>query len=216
MPVEVATSIEDLDTSWPLGGDVVDRGDDHLRLIKSVLQVQFPGVAGNGFAIPITATEVEINFLTGLTSNAQAQLTALDGRITGLEGVLSASPGTRMAFHQAAAPTGWTQDVTLDNHMLRVVATAGGGNGGTDSPIAAHIHTTGDISLSIAQMPIHNHETDIRNTSQGVGGGSGTGTRQTITATVSTSQGGGEIHNHGATGTSFTPKYVDMIIASKD
>jgi hypothetical protein len=62
--------------------------------------------------------------------------------------------GTSMAFFQASAPTGWTQDTTNNNAMLRVVSTTGGGIGGVDSPIfnnkvPIHAHSfssSGDVS----------------------------------------------------------------------
>lgn len=64
--------------------------------------------------------------------------------------------GTKLAFAQASAPTGWTQDVSdnSDNRMFRVVKTAGGGVGGSHSPILnnvvpSHTHgmTTGTESV---------------------------------------------------------------------
>jgi hypothetical protein len=73
MGLETGTTIANLDSTFPTAGDPRSEGDDHLRLIKSVLKSQFPGVGGNGFAVPITAKETELNFLSGLTSNAQAQ-----------------------------------------------------------------------------------------------------------------------------------------------
>ena len=69
MAIESATNISGLQSAWPLNGDYVLEGDDHLRLIKAVLKAQFPGEAGEGFAKPITATEDEINLLSGLPKN---------------------------------------------------------------------------------------------------------------------------------------------------
>ena len=43
MGLEAGNYISDLDASWPLGGDSVNRGDDHITLIKRVLKTQFPG-----------------------------------------------------------------------------------------------------------------------------------------------------------------------------
>lgn len=42
MGLEAATYIDGLTTSWPLAGDNKSVGDDHLRLIKSVLKSTFP------------------------------------------------------------------------------------------------------------------------------------------------------------------------------
>lgn len=77
MTVEVSTTIAGLDATWPLANDashLVSEGDDHLRLLKSALKTQFPGVGGLGFAIPITAKETELNSLVGVTSLVQTQL----------------------------------------------------------------------------------------------------------------------------------------------
>lgn len=49
MGLESATYISDLVTTNPVGGtDAVSQGDDHLRLLKSVLQTTFPN-ASAGF-----------------------------------------------------------------------------------------------------------------------------------------------------------------------
>jgi len=45
MSLEAATYISQLSTSDPPGGDPKAQGDDHLRLIKSVLQSTFPGAS---------------------------------------------------------------------------------------------------------------------------------------------------------------------------
>lgn len=52
MAIESATNILALNAAWPLGTDAKSEGDDHIRLIKSVLQAQFPsmgaGITGLG------------------------------------------------------------------------------------------------------------------------------------------------------------------------
>lgn len=63
MPLENASTISGLDSTWPLGLDSASRGDDHLRLLKAVLKAQFPGAGGKGFSKPITITEDELNAL---------------------------------------------------------------------------------------------------------------------------------------------------------
>lgn len=42
MPIETATNVMELNPAWPLGADGKDEGDDHLRLIKTVIQALFP------------------------------------------------------------------------------------------------------------------------------------------------------------------------------
>lgn len=77
MPTESGTTIAELDQLWPLGGDPILEGDNHLRLIKDVLKKQFPGEAGEGLALAISATEAELNYLVGVTSNIQEQIDAI-------------------------------------------------------------------------------------------------------------------------------------------
>lgn len=146
MGLETATTISGLEPSYPLSGDDTNRGDDHLRLIKAVLQAQFPGTLGNGYATAILADETELNYLQGLTSNAQDQFDALGVRVDALEVALSAPSGTAMLFYQATAPTGWTIDTTNNNTMLRVVSSAGGVS-----------FTTGDSPILMDKVPLHNH-----------------------------------------------------------
>jgi len=76
MPLESGSTIAELDESWPLGTDLVLEGDNHVRLTKAVLKAQFPGVDGDGFKIAIISTEDELNYLQGLSSNAQVQIDA--------------------------------------------------------------------------------------------------------------------------------------------
>jgi len=143
--------------------------------------------------------------------------------------------GTRMPFAQASAPTGWTQDTTdnATNRMLRVVNTAGGGVAGTDSPIVnsttmvAHTHTfTGSehthtdsghshtLTASIGTPAAGyanitngytNYMPNSYQTSSVISSGS---------ANISTVTAGGS--NSSTTAVSWTPRYIDMIICSKN
>lgn len=162
MGLESGTTILDLDATWPLSGDLVSQGDDHLKLIKSVLKSQFPGAGGQGLAIPIIATEDELNFLSGATSNIQLQIDGIEGN-----NALSAPLGTTMLFIGsddlgAYVPAGWQLVSANNDVMLRIVSTgsASGSTGGTHSPIAydyTHAHTTGDHTLTNEESPRHSH-----------------------------------------------------------
>jgi len=82
MGLETATFISDLDGSFPLGGDGVDRGDDHLRLVKTVLKATFTNANAAFTATPdefnklagLLTTAAELGFVAGLTSAIQVQL----------------------------------------------------------------------------------------------------------------------------------------------
>lgn len=69
MALETATYIGQLVNTNPVPGDPVAQGDDHLRLIKSVLQNSFPSL-GNA---AVTVTAAQLNAVT-------AKLTSFNGR----------------------------------------------------------------------------------------------------------------------------------------
>ena len=216
MPLESATTIADLDESWPLGGDVTTQGDDHLRLLKQVLKDQFPGELGDGYNEVIFTTETELNYSVGLTSNIQEQFDAIGDRLDGLEGTLSAPQGTRMTFNQTAPPTGWTQDVTEDNRMMRLVSSASADVGGTDSPILndkvpAHNHPASVTDPGHVHKQSWNFQTGLDFDSFGQGArttASGVNTAASVTGiTVA-------VENNA--GANWEPKYIDMIIGVKD
>lgn len=72
MGIETASYIVELVPDNPSGVDDFATADNHLRLIKLVLQTQFP----NFGPAAITPTEEELNFVDGVTSAIQAQLDA--------------------------------------------------------------------------------------------------------------------------------------------
>lgn len=73
MGLEAASFISQLDSANPLGTDQKQQGDDHLRLIKSVLLASFPNISG-----AVTLTHTQINAL----QTAIAALPALaSGRV---------------------------------------------------------------------------------------------------------------------------------------
>ena len=63
MGLETATYISQLTATNPTASDPVSQGDDHLRLIKSVLQSQFTTLG----AAAVTTTAAELNLLDGKT-----------------------------------------------------------------------------------------------------------------------------------------------------
>jgi len=75
---------------------------------------------------------------------------------------LHAPPGTRIPMNQAAPPLGWTQDTTtaMNDCSMRVIASAGGGAGGSTAWSAWNFGGTFGVNaftISTAQMPVHNH-----------------------------------------------------------
>lgn len=71
MTVETATYVNQLNSNYPASGDSPQEGDDHVRLIKSVVVATFPNVGG-----AVTPTHTELNYVDGVTSAIQTQLDA--------------------------------------------------------------------------------------------------------------------------------------------
>ena len=74
MGLETASYISELVDTNPTASDPVSQGDNHLRLIKSVLQSQFSGLSGT---TAVTADGAEMNLLDGCTATT-TELNYLD------------------------------------------------------------------------------------------------------------------------------------------
>ena len=75
-------------------------------------------------------------------------------RLTDVSGVAFVS-GTRMLFHQSAAPTGWTQATNVNDRVLRVVSGGTGGDTGGSWTISGL--TISNHTLTMSQIPGHDH-----------------------------------------------------------
>ena len=74
MGLETASYISELVAADPTATDPISQGDDHLRLIKSVLQTQFSGLSGT---TAVTSSGAELNILDGVTATS-TELNYLD------------------------------------------------------------------------------------------------------------------------------------------
>lgn len=123
--------------------------------------------------------------------------------------------GTRMAFQQTAAPTGWTKDTTaaINDAAIRLTTGSVGTGGDVGFETAFADQNTGATTLTIAQIPSHTH---TKTTSQAgsattkvqIGGAATTNDNFTTNAT-----GGGGSHLHSI---DLDVKFYDFIIAEKD
>lgn len=122
--------------------------------------------------------------------------------------------GTKLVAFQAAAPTGWTQDVTQNDKVLRVVNGAGGGTGGswTISGITVDNHT-----LTLAQIPAHTHTVLLSTSPTGGPNAADFSTDASPSSMNSGSAGSGGAHNHNLTiGSAWRPAYIDVMVITKD
>jgi hypothetical protein len=84
MGLETATYISQLVDTNPTASDPVSQGDDHLRLVKSVLQSQFTTLG----AAAVTTTAAELNLLDGKTAvgDASGPASSTDNAIARFDG----------------------------------------------------------------------------------------------------------------------------------
>lgn len=78
MTVESATYIDELDDTLPAGSDQKAEGDNHIRLLKTVLQASFPNVSGAA-----NPSDAELNYLVGVSSAIQTQINNTNSTVTG-------------------------------------------------------------------------------------------------------------------------------------
>ena len=109
MGLETATYISQLVDTNPTTSDPVSQGDDHLRLIKSVLQDQFTTLG----AAAVTTTAAELNLLDGVTTLAPEGTAVLStGESGGTKFLREDGDGT--SSWQAASGTTYTAGDGLD------------------------------------------------------------------------------------------------------
>lgn len=167
--VENGTTISNLVSTNPGTGDPVNQGDDHLRLIKRVLQSQFPDSGGNGFIKPLTASSTELNWVKGVTSGVQQQIddiksegSTLDGRITSNEQNIQTNTA-QLAINTSAIVSN-TEEISLQGGRIYDLEQAIGinvagvfdGVSGVSQGTGFTIHkfSTGFYEVTMAPAPI--------------------------------------------------------------
>lgn len=99
---------------------------------------------GSKNLISSITTATEITYLNGVTGPIQTQI-----------GNATFPAGTKLPFYQAAAPTGWTLDSSVNDRFIRISSSAGGTTSGSFSNLShshshAHTHSDGDLHAQIA------------------------------------------------------------------
>ena len=167
MALESATYVSGLVDSNPSGSDSISQGDDHLKLIKSVLQSTLPNAnaALNGVhtgAVEPTSTSAgQLWFDTSgagvlkVRDKADSAYDDVDTTSTALPtGIISLWYGSI-----ASIPSGWSLcDGSGSTPDLRDRFVVGAGTGGSYAVDATGGSTTsGAHTLTTSEMPAHTH-----------------------------------------------------------
>ena len=149
-----------------------------------------------------------VNTITNVFTAIFAQASANDFAI-----------GTRLTFIQAAAPTGWTIDATMNDKVIRIDSAAGGGTGGTWA-ISGLTTTIATHALTGPENGPHTHTVPGDGTAPAISSyASQTNTFNNNNITTSSS-GSGTPHGHpGSTTTgdaTWRPAHVNAIICTKN
>ena len=133
--------IDDLNSSNPALGDNVSEGDDHIRGIKNVLKLSFPGIDG-----AVNSTDTELNLLDGITALVDSTGSTGSAKLpAGSTGQRDGSP--------AAGYIRWnTTDTSAEVYDGSGWTAVGGGNT-TDKGLYEHAHT---ISVNYAMTSGNN------------------------------------------------------------
>jgi hypothetical protein len=168
-----------------------------------------------GFAVKAKQASVA----TTLTVN-QTELFVTDVDTAGMTAVIQTqSPefasGTALLFPQAAPPSGWTIDATINDRVIRVNSAAGAGTGGSWTISGL---TVGNTTLTLAQTPAHSHTVTAAQEGTAVSATGGSGKSYASDGSRTTnSQGGGGSHTHTlASDAVWRPLYYDVIRATKN
>lgn len=193
MGLESATFINQLVTSNPTGSDGKSQGDDHLRLIKQVLQNSFPNITG-----AVTMTQAQLNTL------GQPGVLAQPGMVTMWWGSPDFIPsGWKLCNGVGTISNGSNVPDLRDRFVVGAgAAYALGAVGGAITHIHGATTSVADTTLTLAQIPSHTHTRAGWNgnyTGPGYPGFNGSGS--SVSQVPTDPAGGGGPHNHGATTT---------------
>ena len=208
---------------------------------KDYVDTEFYPLAGGTVNGPVTVTgDVTITgvgsvyrFADGTTQSTAAAASSP-----------SVPSGSVMTFFNAAAPTGWTQNITQNDKALRIVSSAGGGTGGSVGFTTAFASqavtgsvslgsltvsgTTGSHTLTTTEIPPHAHYIGNAVITGGGPFAAGPGSGNFSYGTWSDNAGGGGGHSHSFSGSTsgsatFTGnsinlavQYLDMILCTKN
>jgi hypothetical protein len=227
MGLETGTYIDSLNSSNPTAGDAVSEGDDHLRLIKSTVKATFPNLSGAVTSTQaelnlldgVTANTTELNYVDittlGTTEASKAVTADANKDVTGIRnltitGALSAGSG--LVTMSDIYPVGSIYiNAAVTTNPATLLGFGTWSAFGTGRCLVGYSHTDSDFdalqeiggakthTLSIAEMPSHNHNRPLgwkpapNSTDVDITGGNGINPQTNM---VTDNTGGGGAHNN--------------------
>jgi microcystin-dependent protein len=224
MPLETATYLDDLNAANPAATDQLAQADDHLRLIKSVLQNTFPNITG---AVDLTQDEINQGVPAGVimlwyntTASIPAGWTLCNGttqaKADGSGNITS--PDLRDRF-VVGAGLNYSAFATGGSSLITPTGTVGD-HALTQFQIPSHTHGPGSLTISGSGSFSDNYTATTSATVSSAppltgslsvpGSVTTTSNSVSITGTVNGgvtgANSGGNVHGHSWTGTQFDNK----------
>jgi hypothetical protein len=166
----------------------------------------------------IATSNRDLNLVNFINQPVVALLPASSRSIENASTAVGIQPGTLMLFQQTAAPSGWTKQTTHNDKALRVVSGTASSGGSNAFSTVMGTTTTGNHTLSSAEIGSHSHAYVAPGGPAGPYGGAVCAppcpNASNVAAGASSgAAGGGGAHNHPLT---LAIQYVDLIIAQKN
>lgn len=130
MGLEIGTFIDDLVATNPTGTDPKNQGDDHLRLIKTVIKITFPN-ATRAFRFPFIRTEESAYTILLTDENTLVKVDATTGPI--------------IVTLPASAPKGFVVGIAKVDTTANAVTVAAGAGDTIDGYLTKKLQTQNDV-----------------------------------------------------------------------
>ena len=201
----------------------------HSHAISDItnLQSSLDGKAASSHGTHVTFTTT-VPAALGTASVGTATTVSRSDHVHPLPDIGAFPSGTKMLFHQSAAPTGWTKQTSINDSALRVVSgDTGGGTGGSVAfstlfATGKTVSLSGNVgatTLTVAQMPSHSHTYSYGGVNySGASSESSWGRVKSGSSNTGTT-GSSSSHTHTLSGTAsiaLNVEYTDVIICSKN
>lgn len=179
----------------------------------------FPAVGAMYVVNNLSTASFTLNAKTAAGGSTTITLTGISLIVTDATSPYNVQPsatfasGTALLFPQASAPSGWTQDTSINDRVLRMTSGSGAATGGTWTISGL---TVGNTTLTLSQIPSHDHTYEKSQDGNATRAGGGGTCNDGLTSDDTGNSGGGGSHTHSISASgAWRPSYYDVIRATK-